>query len=157
MATCCLHSKWAPFGVFGQLLDGLPSMQDSRHSSPSIDQPSDYKSIFFGAYSQGPLVGLRAQTRRYPMVSRLLNAVIYTLCGAYSHSTVFLARNRAMGLHSDPHNHKEVPNVLIPLSVFAGGQLFVESEEGDVCLDMQNNIRGHMHPITLPFLAFDAQ
>ena len=81
MATCCLHSKWAPFGVFGQLLDGLPSMQDSRHSSPSIDQPSDYKSIFFGAYSQGPLVGLRAQTRRYPMVSRLLNAVIYTLCG----------------------------------------------------------------------------
>ena len=62
-----------------------------------------------------------------------------------------------MGLHSDPHNHKEVPNVLIPLSVFAGGQLFVESEEGDVCLDMQNNIRGHMHPITLPFLAFDAQ
>ena len=27
MATCCLHSKWAPFAVFGQLLDGLPSMQ----------------------------------------------------------------------------------------------------------------------------------
>ncbi|CAE7556515.1 unnamed protein product, partial [Symbiodinium necroappetens] len=155
LATSCLHSKWAPFGVFGQLLDGLPTMQDSRHSSPSIDQPSDYKSIFFGAYSQGPLVGLRAQTRRYPMVSRLLNAVIYTLCGAHCHSTVFLARNRAMGLHSDPH--KEVPNVLIPLSVFAGGQLFVESEEGDVCLDVQNNIRGHVHPITLPFLAFDAQ
>ncbi|CAE7817946.1 unnamed protein product, partial [Symbiodinium sp. KB8] len=51
MATCCLRSKWAPFAVFGQLLDGLPSesMQDSRHSSPSIDQPSNYKSIFFGA------------------------------------------------------------------------------------------------------------
>ena len=57
------------------------------------------------------------------MVSRLLNAVVYTLCGVHSHSTVFLARNRAMGLHSDPHNHKAVPNVLIPLSVFAGGQL----------------------------------
>ena len=33
----------------------------------------------------------------------------------------------------------------------------MESEEGDVCLDAQNNIRGHVHPITLPFLAFDAQ
>ena len=84
MATSCLHSKWAPFEIFGRLLDGLPSMQDSRHSSPSIDQPPDYKSIFFGAYSQGPLVGLRAQTRRYPMVSRLLNAVIYTLSGVHT-------------------------------------------------------------------------
>ena len=157
MATCCLHSKWAPFEVFGRLLDGLPSMQDSRHSSPSIVQPPDYKSIFFGAYSQGPLVGLRAQTRRYPMVSRLLNAVIYTLSGVHSHSTVFLARNRAMGLHSDPHNHQDVPNVLIPLSVFSGGQLFVEAEEGDVCLDKHSSVRGYIHPITLPFLAFDAQ
>ncbi|OLP90681.1 hypothetical protein AK812_SmicGene27707 [Symbiodinium microadriaticum] len=113
--------------------------------------------IFFGAYSQGPLVGLRAQTTRFPMVSRLLNAVVYTLCGVHSHSTLFLARNRAMGLHSDRHNHKSVRNVLIPLSVFAGGQLFVESEEGDVSLDVQSNIRGHVHPITLPYLAFDAQ
>ena len=96
LATSCLHSQWAPFAIFGRLLDGLPSMQDSRHSSPSIDQPSDYKSIFFGAYSQGPLVGLRAQTRRYPMVSRLLNAVLYTLSGDHHHSTVFLSRNRAM-------------------------------------------------------------
>ena len=157
MATSCLHSKWAPFAIFGQLLDGLPSMQDSRHSSPSIDQPPDYKSIFFGAYSQGPLVGLRAQTRRYPMVSRLLNAVLYTLSGVHSHSTVFLARNRAMGLHSDSHNHQDVPNVLIPLSVFSGGQLFVESEEGDVCLDHQGRVRGYIYPITLPFLSFDAQ
>ena len=157
MATSCLHSKWAPFAIFGRLLDGLPSMQDSRHSSPSIDQPSDYKSIFFGAYSQGPLVGLRAQTRRYPMVSRLLNAVIYTLSGVHSHSTVFLARNRAMGLHSDSHNHQDVPNVLIPLSVFSGGQLFVESEEGDVSLDHQGKVRGCIYPITLPFLSFDAQ
>ncbi|CAE7481938.1 unnamed protein product, partial [Symbiodinium necroappetens] len=116
LATSCLHSKWAPLGVFSRLLDGLPSLQDSRHSSPSIEQPPNYKSIFFGAYSQG----------------------------------------QAMGLHSDPHNHKDVPNVLIPLSVFTGGQLFVESDEGDVCLDVQNNIRGHIHPITLPFLAFDA-
>ena len=153
MATSCLHSKWAPFEIFGRLLDGLPSMQDSRHSSPSIDQPSDYKSIFFGAYSQGPLVGLRAQTRRYPMVSHLLNAVIYTLSGVHSHSTVFLARNRAMGLHSDPHNHQDVPNILIPLS----GQLFVESEEGDVCLDQHGRVRGFIYPITLPFLSFDAQ
>ena len=85
LATCCLHAQWAPFAIFSRLLDGLPSMQDSRHSSPSIAQPSDYKSIFFGAYSQGPLVGLRAQTRRYPMVSRLMNAVLYTLRGEQNH------------------------------------------------------------------------
>ena len=32
----------------------------------------------------------------------------------------------------------------------------MESEEGDVSLDVQNSIRGHVHPITLPFLSFDA-
>ena len=157
LATCCLHAQWAPFAIFSRLLDGLPSMQDSRHSSPSIAQPSDYKSIFFGAYSQGPLVGLRAQTRRYPMVSRLMNAVLYTLRGEQNHSTVFLSRNRAMGLHSDSQNHQDVPNVLIPLSVFSGGQLFVESDEGDTCLDHQSKVRGFIYPITLPFLSFDAQ
>ena len=152
LATSCLHSQWAPFTIFERLLDGLPSMQDSRHSSPSIDQPSDYKSIFFGAYSQGPLVGLRAQTRRYPMVSRLLNAVLYTLSGEHNHSTVFLSRNRAMGLHSDSQNHQDVPNVLIPLSVFSGGQLFVESEEGDACLDHQGKVRGYIYTLLLsPF------
>ena len=91
------------------------------------------------------------------MVSRLLNAVLYTLSGVHSHSTVFLARNRAMGLHSDSQNHQDVPNVLIPLSVFSGGQLFVESEEGDACLDHQGRVRGYIYPITLPFLSFDAQ
>ena len=91
------------------------------------------------------------------MVSRLLNAVLYTLSGEHNHSTVFLSRNRAMGLHSDSHNHQDVPNVLIPLSVFSGGQLFVESEEGDACLDHQGKVRGFIYPITLPFLSFDAQ
>ena len=82
--------------------------------SPIISQPADHKSIFFGAYSQGPLVGLRTQTRRFPMVDRLLIAVIYTLCGTQNHTTLFLARNRAMGLRSDHQNHKAVRNVLIP-------------------------------------------
>ena len=54
-----------------------------------------------------------------------------------------------MGLHSDrdPHNHQDVPNTLIPLSVFSGGQLFVESEEGDVCLDQHGRVRGYIYPI----------
>ena len=39
LATQCLHCKWAPFSVFGQLLDSLPSTQDQRHTSPSIIQP----------------------------------------------------------------------------------------------------------------------
>ena len=34
LATSCLHSQWAPFTIFGRLLDGLPSMQDSRHCVP---------------------------------------------------------------------------------------------------------------------------
>ena len=58
------------------------------------------------------------------------------LRGTQNHSTLFLARKRAMGLHSDRQNHESVRNVLIPLSDFVGGHLFVESEEGDVSLDV---------------------
>ena len=66
LATQCLHCKWAPFSVFGQLLDSLPSTQDQRHTSPSIIQAQDHKSIFFGAYSPGPSGGTSRADQTLP-------------------------------------------------------------------------------------------
>ena len=114
----------------------------------------DRKSITFGAYVQGPLAGLRSPTKRYPMTTRLLNAVIYTMAGPCPHTTLFLARNMSVGLHADVNN-ANTPNILIPLSVFDGGHLFIEDKEGVYQLDADGPL-GNVHPVTLPFLSFDA-
>ncbi|CAE7835805.1 GALNT6, partial [Symbiodinium necroappetens] len=122
----------------------MPKSSDTRHPSPLEPVMQDQKTMFFGAYAQGPLAGLRSQTRRYPMVIRLLNTVIHTLCGPITRSTLFLSRNRAIGLHTDPNNHRDVPNYLIPLSNFEGGQLFIESQHGDYSLE-EDGMRGYVH------------
>eukprot|EP00439_Symbiodinium_sp_Y106_P017993 s233_g2.t1 len=106
----------------------------------------DRKSITFGAYVQGPLAGLRSPTKRYPMTTRLLNAVIYTMAGPCPHTTLFLARNMSVGLHADVNN-ANTPNILIPLSVFDGGHLFIEDKEGVYQLDADGPL-GNVHPVT---------
>ncbi|CAE7231150.1 unnamed protein product, partial [Symbiodinium sp. CCMP2456] len=156
LATDCLHRRWVAFAQFEEILNGMPKTSDTRHPSPLEPIMQDQKTMFFGAYAQGPLDGLRTQTRRYPMVIRLLNTVIHTLCGPVSRSTLFLSRNRAIGLRTDPNNHRDVPNYLIPLSNFEGGQLFIESQNGDYSLD-ENGMRGYVHEVTLPFLRFNAR
>jgi len=156
LAADCLHRRWVAFAQFEEILNGMPKSSDTRHPSPLEPVMQDQKTMFFGAYAQGPLAGLRSQTRRYPMVIRLLNTVIHTLCGPITRSTLFLSRNRAIGLHTDPNNHREVPNYLIPLSNFEGGQLFIESQHGDYSLE-EDGMRGYVHEVTLPFLRFNAR
>ena len=59
-----------------------------------------------------------------------------------------------MGLHADSNN-ADTPNLLIPLSHFEGGHLFVEDGNGNYMLDQQGPT-GYVHLVTLPFLTFDA-
>ena len=131
-SVACLHRRWVSFE---QLNDMLPTITACRHESVALPIREDRKSIItFGAYVQGPLTGLRSPTKRYPMTTRLLNAVVYTMAGPCPHITLFLARNMSAGLHADVNN-ANTPNILIPLSVFDGGHLFIEDKEGVYQLD----------------------
>ena len=67
------------------------------------------------------------------------------MCGMRPHTSLFVARNKAVSLHADSNNRKEVPNLLIPLSYLEGEHLFVE------------DIRGHVESFSLPFLQFNAR
>ena len=72
-----LHRRWGTFAQLDGLLDMLPSTSSCRHESVALPQSTDQKTITLGAYVQGPLAGLRTQTKRYPMTTRLLNAVVH--------------------------------------------------------------------------------
>ena len=52
-------------------------------------------------------------------------------------------------------SNANTPNILIPLSVFEGGHLFIEDDDGIYELDA-GGPRGNVHPVTLPFLSFNA-
>eukprot|EP00439_Symbiodinium_sp_Y106_P066651 s1021_g10.t2 len=51
--------------------------------------------------------------------------------------------------------HANTPNIIIQLAVFDGGHLFIEDKEGIYQLDADGP-RGNVHPVTLPFLSFEA-
>ena len=153
-SAACLHRRWLAFDQLNALVDMLPTTTACRHESVALPAQEDRRSMTFGAFAQGPLTGLRSPTKRYPMTTRLLNAVVYTMAGARPHTTLFLARNMSVGLHADANN-AHTPNILIPLSTFEGGHLFIEDEKGDYELEA-GGPRGNVHPVTLPFLSFDA-
>jgi len=57
LATDCLHRRWVAFAQFEEILNGMPKTSDTRHPSPLEPIMQDQKTMFFGAYAQGPLAG----------------------------------------------------------------------------------------------------
>ncbi|CAE7589613.1 unnamed protein product [Symbiodinium sp. CCMP2592] len=149
-----LHRRWVTFEQLDALLDIMPTTSACRNASVALPQSTDQQIVTLGAYQQGPMAGLRTQTHRFPMATCLLNTVVHTMAGRHPRTTLFLARNMASGLHTD-NNQKGVNNLLIPLSNFEGGHLFVEDDTGDYLLDSVGP-RGQVLPVTLPYLSFDA-
>ncbi|CAE7493135.1 unnamed protein product [Symbiodinium sp. CCMP2592] len=149
-----LHRRWVTFEQLDALLDTMPTTSACRNASVALPQSADQRIVTFGAYQQGPLAGLRTPTHRFPMATCLLNTVVHTMAGRHPRTTLFLARNMASGLHTD-NNQQGVNNLLIPLSNFEGGHLFVEDNAGDYLLD-SGGPRGQVLPVTLPYLSFDA-
>ena len=94
--------------------------------------------------------------KEFPNVVKLLCRLLHTLHPQGLHSTVFLALNVPSGIHTDPHNHADVENTLVPLSCFTGGELFVADKHGSYRLDCDGQI-GSIKPITLPYTSFWAR
>ena len=82
-----------------------------------------------GAYSQGPLYGLRKNTTLLPWVSLLVCKYIRS-CTSVPFTSFVLQRNTLMRAHRDLNNAPDSSNVVLPCSSFAGGGLWLKSTSG---------------------------
>ena len=134
----------------------LPAAVVKRHQAPHLTCTQDARAIHFGAWVHGGNIGVMNTCRAFPYVVRLLCLVLRTLRPHGKFSTVFLALNVPSGVHTDPHNHEEVENTLVPLSAFKGGDLFVADDHGSIQLE-PGGVKGILKPITFPYTSFWAR
>ena len=156
LACSWLMSGRVTFKQLRRLFDFLPTIITRRHQAPHITTTTEARAIHFGAWVHGGNIGLTTSCAPFPNVVKLLCRILHTLHPQGYYSTVFLAMNVPSGVHSDPHNHSEVENILVPLSKFTGGELFVADKHGSFKLDSEG-LTGSITPITLPYTSFWAR
>ena len=84
-----------------------------------------------GAYARGPNTGLMRGMNDFPFTSLLLARIIRSCAPENRFSSITLLRNLFSSMHRDSYNSRWSPNILVPLSSFAQGGLWVEDPAGE--------------------------
>ena len=108
------------------LCDALPNGDSRREACADLPGSMCFTS---GAYSQGPLFGLRRNTTLLPWVTLLICKYIRS-CTNVTFTSFVLQRNTSMRAHRDLNNAPGSSNVVLPCSSFAGGGLWLQSTTG---------------------------
>ncbi|CAE7464616.1 unnamed protein product [Symbiodinium sp. KB8] len=111
------------------------------------------KAFSIGAYSHGGIVGVRESTKLFPHVARFFCKAISVVSPSHLFSTITLHRQVHVSCHQDSQNYG-VPNLVVPLTFFEGGQIFVHDVKGP---DWQCGAPGHLLDVQLRPWVFNAK
>ena len=116
-------------------IDGVLQIYDLLEELGDTDmrmgKKSSATSWFSGAFVHGGKAGTRMNFREYPFATKYLAAFGRKYAGGTSFSALGIARNADLGLHRDRHNARSSENIVVPLTDFKGGGLWLEKEERD--------------------------
>ena len=82
-----------------------------------------------GMFCQGPLLGLRANSRRFPMACRVFASFVRELDPSFHFTSLSLLCNVRTTPHVDSNN-APLPNLIAGISDFSGGQVLLECASG---------------------------
>ncbi|CAE7466326.1 unnamed protein product, partial [Symbiodinium microadriaticum] len=122
-----LDNGYIPMSVFPWLAQKLPS--ELLRASALTRRGAPAMAFSAGAYYHAGSVGIRSNTRKYPCTSALL-AYMVRACTHSNFSTVSLLHNVNMATHVERYNQPGSTNVLVPLSSFRRGELWLQEEHG---------------------------
>ena len=150
IAAEMIESGQVRMEVWELLCDCLPSDEPRREANSGRASSMGFCS---GAYSQGPLSGLRRNTTLFPWVTLLVCKFIRS-CTHEPFTSFVLQRNTSMGVHKDFNNARDSVNVLLPCSTFRGGGLWIEPSGGQ-CASQDGTLYGEVHHLTMSGIAFN--
>ena len=132
------------------LFDKLPKEEPNRGAD------GGGASFTTGAYSRVKS-GLRANCGRFPCLTRLLGRFVQQVDAGHVFTTIVIMDSVMTVPHRDVMN-APYPNMVVPLSKFEGGSIWVESGDGDV----RRQFDGRMHtgielPVATSAVKFDAR
>ena len=138
-----------------QLISLLPSETPARAPDPS-DQHNCF-SFTCGAYVHGGVLGLRGNTLRFPLTSKVLAQYARQWIGDMPFTSLALLANLATPLHADRNNAKGFDNFLIGVSKFKDGGLWLESSQGlSPAPAPHSHLSGDVLPVSEQCIYFDA-
>ena len=150
-AVGMLRQQWAAESSLLRLMELLPTTMRSFQADG--DQVSEVNSGAFstGAYVYSSQVGLMLHVRQFRAVTHLLASLVRSLNPDHYYSSVSMLLNTRSAPHRDSNNHPSSVNMVVPLSNFKCGQIWVEIGGGDVEV---NGVKGRLTEVTRPFVTF---
>ena len=145
-----LRNRYIDMDLFNQLPQQLES--DYLRASALCRRGLQTMTFTAGTFYHAGSVGIRSNTKNLPWTSALL-AHMVRACTHTPFTAVSLMCNVHMRTHRDKYNMKGTNNVLIPVSRFRQGQLWIEEESGPD-LSPGGQHRGRNHQLKLPGIEF---
>ena len=122
MARKAIHEKNFTVDEVIKIYEKLEELGDTDFRTT---RKSPMTSWFSGAFVHGGKAGLRSNTKEYPMATRFLTMFARRFTGDKTFSAIGVARNTTLGMHRDSHNARNTMNMVLPLTDFEGGDLWV--------------------------------
>ncbi|CAE7484639.1 unnamed protein product, partial [Symbiodinium sp. CCMP2456] len=109
-----------------------------------------------GMYAQGSLRGLRVGSRKFPHSCQVLTAMVRKCAPSHSFTSLNLFFNVKTALHIDVNN-EQLPNIIIGISDFRGGQVLGENPRGShVISTASGDARADLLEVAGTYAVFDA-
>ena len=94
-----------------------------------VGKKTPMTSWYTGAFVHGGIAGLRGNPKRFPFTTKYMANFASKYNGGKSFTAVGVTRNSALGMHRDVHNSKFTENMVLPISSFEGGGVWIEEED----------------------------
>ena len=147
------HLDMCDFKTLLELLEGVCAVKKRKCASNNIGSGAR-ASFSVGAFVQGGLGGILKRTREFPWTVRLLVAVARGCCYNHRFNAVALHRNMFMTPHTDSHNARGYPNLVLPCSRWAGGGIWT-AEATHLSTLADTSTMGRAHAIRFPYVLLD--
>ena len=113
-----------------RLLERLPCDRSLRWTQRDNQSEIPPKRFTTGAYVRGPMLGTTIHFRQYPWTTRALAGVVSTWDKELKFTSLTLSRNVCTSPHTDKFNDVRSRNLMLPISEFQGGEVFVKHADG---------------------------
>ncbi|OLP83527.1 hypothetical protein AK812_SmicGene35698 [Symbiodinium microadriaticum] len=106
-----------------------------------------------GAFAIGGCIGVQRNTYDFPWTTLCLTSLINQVCPTHKYSSCSLLKNTMHFMHRDSGNAPHTLNLVLPLSRWQGGQIWLADEGGSIRLDPSTGL-GRLLNVSLPYVTF---
>ena len=142
-----------PTEVVYDVLRRTPEVLPARTRGAKTDATHQW---FSGGYGHGPMVGVRNSTLSYPWTTALSCRYIREKAPWHRFGAVAFTVNLLSEAHVDSHNDPKSCNLLLPLTSFARGGLWLADDDGGVEMTVDGTkLKGNIHSFEAGAICFN--